>query len=98
MPKETAFAAKSGGYAAPPPLLAPPAPQALLQTVVHIYTANKYKKIKKTPCKRWEVANVFHRIEKTVFQAFDFNLEFNFFKKVRTKKCIIYLIIIQLTI
>ena len=42
------------------------------QAVVHIDTANKYKKMKKSPCKRWKIANVFHRIEKTDFQAFDF--------------------------
>ena len=27
--------------------------------------------MKKSPCKRWEIANVFHQIEKTDFQAFD---------------------------
>ena len=36
---------------------------------------DKYKKWKNhAPCKRWEIANVFHRIEKTDFQAFDFLL------------------------
>ena len=34
--------------------------------------------MKKATCKRWKIANVFHRIEKTDFQAFDFFiLEFN---------------------
>ena len=28
--------------------------------------------MKKAPCKRWEIANVFHRIETTDFQALDF--------------------------
>ena len=28
--------------------------------------------MRKAPCKRWEIANVFHRIEKTDVQAFDF--------------------------
>ena len=28
--------------------------------------------MKKASCKQWKIANVFHRIEKTDFQAFDF--------------------------
>ena len=36
--------------------------------------------MKQEPCKRWEIANVFHRIQKTDFEAFDFfTLEFNFY-------------------
>ena len=36
--------------------------------------------MKKAPCKQWEIANVFHRVEKTDFQAVDFfTLEFNFY-------------------
>ena len=47
--------------------------------------------MKKAPCKRWEIANVFHRVEKTDFQAIDFLLwSLIFIEKVRTKKCIIY--------
>ena len=36
--------------------------------------------MKKAPRKRWEIANVFHQIEKYDFQAFDFfTLKFNFY-------------------
>ena len=35
--------------------------------------------MKKARCKRWEIANAFHRIETTDFKALDFfTLEFNF--------------------
>ena len=36
--------------------------------------------MKKAPCKRWKIENVFHRIEKTDSEAFDFfTLKFNFY-------------------
>ena len=48
--------------------------------------------MEKAPCKRWEIANVFHRIEKSDVQMKTFLLcSLIFIKKVRTKKCIVYL-------
>ena len=52
----------------------PPPPSCVVPVTniyLHIQLVNT-KNGKKTPCKRWEIANVFHQIEKTDFQAFDF--------------------------